>query len=275
MYQDIGKMDTALRYLQEALKKNERLLGEEHIQTAVCYHALAIAFNCMGTYKLSHQHEKKTYDILVKQLGEEDSRTRDSENWMKTFKIREMNAQKVKGQALSTTSAQKAIDIIKAHPNLIQAFQAAAAAGGSSGSGSSVAAASVNKSLNAAAIMGDALPRGRGVDERAARAAAEARKKAAARGLLIRPHGVPVQALPPLNQLLNIINSGGLEATNGLETDMAEKDAISQPEGGASADTKQEHPVSTEQQNQAPAGLGAGLASLDSKKSKTKAKVAS
>lgn len=55
MYQDIGKMDTALRYLQEALKKNERLLGEEHIQTAVCYHALAIAFNCMGAFKLCHQ----------------------------------------------------------------------------------------------------------------------------------------------------------------------------------------------------------------------------
>lgn len=41
------------------------------------------------------QHEKKTYDILVKQLGEEDSRTRDSQNWMKTFKMRELqvNAQ--------------------------------------------------------------------------------------------------------------------------------------------------------------------------------------
>lgn len=36
------------------------------------------------------QHEKKTYDILVKQLGEEDSRTRDSQNWMKTFKMREL-----------------------------------------------------------------------------------------------------------------------------------------------------------------------------------------
>lgn len=118
MYQDIGKMDTALRYLQEALKKNERLLGEEHIQTAVCYHALAIAFNCMGAFKLSYQvyadckililelmmcgtsinifwsliwqHEKKTYDILLKQLGEDDSRTKDSQNWMKTFKMREL-----------------------------------------------------------------------------------------------------------------------------------------------------------------------------------------
>lgn len=36
------------------------------------------------------QHEKKTYDILVKQLGEEDSRTKDSQNWMKTFKMREL-----------------------------------------------------------------------------------------------------------------------------------------------------------------------------------------
>ncbi|KAH8520022.1 hypothetical protein H0E87_001471 [Populus deltoides] len=95
MYQDIGKMNTALRYLQEALKKNERLLGGEHIQTA---------------------HEKKTYDILVKQLGEEDSRTRDSQNWMSTFKARElqMNAQKQKGQTLNATSAQKAMDILKA-----------------------------------------------------------------------------------------------------------------------------------------------------------------
>lgn len=55
MYQDINKMNIALRYLQEALKKSERLLGREHIQTAVCYHALAIAFNCMGAYKLSLQ----------------------------------------------------------------------------------------------------------------------------------------------------------------------------------------------------------------------------
>jgi protein TIF31 len=55
MYQDAGNTNTALRYLQEALMKNERLLGPDHIQTAVCYHALAIAFNCMGAYKLSIQ----------------------------------------------------------------------------------------------------------------------------------------------------------------------------------------------------------------------------
>ncbi|KDP43431.1 hypothetical protein JCGZ_16718 [Jatropha curcas] len=267
MYQDIGKMNTALRYLQEALKKNERLLGEEHIQTAVCYHALAIAFNCMGAFKLSHQHEKKTYDILVKQLGEEDSRTRDSHNWMKTFKMRELqlNAQKQKGQALNAASAQKAIDILKAHPDLIQAFQAAAAGG----SGSSNA--SINKSLNAA-IIGENLPRGRGVDERAARAAAEVRKKAAARGLLIRPHGVPVQALPPLTHLLNIINSGMTpDAVDNEESNGVKKEANGQPSNEPVDAPKDQVPA---EEDQAPVGLGKGLASLDTKKQKAKPKAA-
>ncbi|KAK7334777.1 hypothetical protein VNO80_26540 [Phaseolus coccineus] len=266
MYQDIGKMNTALRYLQEALKKNERLLGEEHIQTAVCYHALAIAFNCMGAFKLSHQHERKTYDILVKQLGEDDSRTRDSQNWMNTFRMRElqMNAQKQKGQALNAASAQKAIDILKAHPDLIHAFQAAAVAGGSGSSG-----ATANKSLNAA-IMGEALPRGRGMDERAARAAAEVRKKAAARGLLVRPHGVPVQALPPLTQLLNIINSGATpDAVDNGNADGAKEEANGIPPSELT-DVKKGQTIPV--QEQAPVGLGKGLSSLDAKKQKAKPK---
>ncbi|CAL0310303.1 unnamed protein product [Lupinus luteus] len=269
MYQDIGKMNTALRYLQEALKKNERLLGVEHIQTAVCYHALAIAFNCMGAFKLSHQHEKKTYDILVKQLGEDDSRTKDSQNWMNTFKMRElqMNAQKQKGHALDAASAQKAIDILKAHPDLVHAFQAAAVAGGSGGSG-----ASANKSLNAA-IMGEAVPRGRGIDERAARAAAEVRKKAAAKGLLVRPHGgVPAQPLPPLTQLMNIINSGMTPdcVDNGNATDVTNKEANGVPPSNPT-DAKEGQSIPVKEQ--APVGLGKGLSSLDGKKQKSKAKV--
>ncbi|CAN0877840.1 Clustered mitochondria protein [Linum grandiflorum] len=249
MFQDMGKMNTALRYLQEALTKNERLLGQEHIQTAVCYHALAIACNCMGAFKLSHQHEKRTYDILAKQLGDEDSRTRDSLNWMKTFKMRElqMNAQKQKGQAMNAASAQKAMDILKANPDLMQAFQAAAT--GASGSGSNP---SFNKSLNAA-LTGEPLPRGRGVDERAGRAAAEIRRKAAARGLLIRPHGVPVQAMPSMQQQpVNITNSADTAAV--VDGEKTKANGVGQ--------------------QQAPVGLGKGLSSLDSKKGKAKSKAA-
>ncbi|XP_010695371.2 clustered mitochondria protein [Beta vulgaris subsp. vulgaris] len=246
MYQDIGKMDTALRYLQEALKKNERLLGEEHIQTAVCYHALAIAFNCMGAYKLSHQHEKRTYDILVKQLGEEDSRTRDSQNWMKTFKMRElqMNAQKQKGQTLDAAAARKAVDILKG-------LQAAAAAGGSRSS-----AASVNKSLNAA-IMGEGA-RGRGGDERRARATASVRKKADARRQL-------THSMLGDNQLLNLRSSGLVPKSNDGEVDR-QKSQI--PPAVGPEDSVEENVQGLP--NQAPVGLGKGLASLDSKKQKAK-----
>uniref|UniRef100_A0A7N0UDV1 Clustered mitochondria protein homolog n=1 Tax=Kalanchoe fedtschenkoi TaxID=63787 RepID=A0A7N0UDV1_KALFE len=268
MYQDIGKMSIALRYLQEALKKNERLLGEEHIQTAVCYHALAIAFNFMGAFRLSHQHEKRTYDILVKQLGEEDSRTLDSQNWLKTFKMREiqMTAQKQqKAQSLDAASAQKAIDILKARPDLIHTFQAAAAAGGSGST------AAVNKSLNAA-ILGETLPRGRNVDERAARAAAEVRKKAAARGLLAPPRGVPVQAVPPITQLFNIINSGLTPNTTetGTKSETDGSALQSGPISNGSPDVSHDQPEQVTRVDQAPAGLGKGLASLDNKKQKGK-----
>lgn len=148
----------------------------------------------------------------------------------------------------------------------MQAFQAAAIAGGPGSSSSSA-----NKSLNAA-MIGESLPRGRGVDERAARAAAEVRKKAAARGLLIRPHGVPVQALPPLSQLLNIINSGATpDAANNGEANGVNDTNSHQANG--SVDAKADQPPSSGE-GQAPVGLGKGLASLDAKKQKSKAKAA-
>lgn len=156
----------------------------------------------------------------------------------------------------------------QAHPDLIHAFQAVAAAGGSGNSG-----ASANNSLNAA-LLGETLPRGRGFDERAARAAAEVRKKAAAKGLLIRPHGLPAQALPPLTQLLNIINSSG--ATPDARVSGATDDSKKEANGHSLAEPSDEKKDVSEpgREAQAPAGLGKGLGSLDAKKQKTKAKVA-
>lgn len=152
----------------------------------------------------------------------------------------------------------------------MHAFQAAAAGGGGSG----ISGNSANKSLNAS-VIGDALPRGRGTDERAARAAAEVRKKAAARGLLVRPHGV--QALPPLTQFLNIINSGMTpDAVNDDETEAAKKEANGH-HGNQRPPKSGKEPADAEsgKDDQAPVGLGKGLASLDGRKQKTKPKVTS
>lgn len=229
MYQDINKMDTALRYLQEALKKNERLLGEEHIQTAVCYHALAIAWNCMGNYKLSLQHETKTYDILVKQLGEEDSRTRDSQNWIKTFKMRglQANAQKQKGQAVDAVATRKALDMLKTRPDLMQMIQ--------------MVGASANKSE--AAVGGNV--------QRGARATAEAKKKVAAKGV-VRPGAQALES--------DVANSGTSPETrsNGLSEESNVNEQGNVKENG-----------SVVLEDQAPVGLGTSLTKKQKKPKNT------
>lgn len=119
-------------------------------------------------------------------------------------------------------------------------------------------------------MVGEALPRGRGVDERAARATAEARKKAAARGLVIRPHGLPNQALPAqIKQLLNIINSGKTpDAVNNEEAaDGIKKEANGHPPN-ASGDV-QEDELKPKKQDETPVGLGSGLSALEPKKQKS------
>lgn len=259
MYQDASNMSTALRYLQEALKKNERLLGPGHIQTAVCYHALAIAFSCMGAYKLSIQHETKTHDILVKQLGNDDSRTKDSENWLNTFKGREqqVNAQKQKGRG--TNPSDSAIDFIKAHPGLYQAMKAI-----QSGDGS----ANINKSHNAA-VVGEGLPRGRGVDERGAKATAEARKKAAARGVTLR-NVPPANSVSELNQILSLINSAATSATTNTQTTESEGKQSNGPALNGTKETKETNGPPAKADGHTPVGLGASL-ELKKQKSKQKA----
>ncbi|VAI48732.1 unnamed protein product [Triticum turgidum subsp. durum] len=251
MYQDASNMSTALRYLQEALKKNERLLGPGHIQTAVCYHALAIAFSCMGAYKLSVQHETKTHDILVKQLGSDDSRTKDSENWLNTFKGREQQviAQKQKGQG--TVPSANAVEFLKAHPGLFQAMKAAAIQSGGDGP------ANVN--------------RVRGGDERAAKAAAEARKTAVARGVNLR--NGPAASVSDINQILNLINSAASASAASSGNAQATESEVPQSNGPAlngAKEAKDTSRPSAKADGQAPVGLGASL-ELKKQKSKQKA----
>jgi protein TIF31 len=99
------------------------------------------------------------------------------------------------------------------------------------------------------------------------------RKKAVARGLLIRPHGVPVQALPPLTQLLNIINSGMTpDAVDTGETNGVNSEANGHPSNDPVGSKNEQ--LTSGQEDQTPVGLRIGLASQDAKKQKAKAKAA-
>lgn len=134
----------------------------------------------------------------------------------------------------------------------------------STGAGSS-SSSSTNKSLNAA-LIGDTVPRGR--DERAAKAAADVRKKAAARGLLVRQNvTTPVQSLP-LSQLLNIINNASPATEAPQSTEPMDSSNGTDANGMAVA----EKGANGSAEDRAPVGLGSGLASLDSKKQKQKPK---
>jgi len=109
--------------------------------------------------------------------------------------------------------------LLQANPAFLQAMKAAAL---QSGDGS----ANVNRSLNAAVVGG--VPRLRGVDERAARATAEARKKAAARGLNVRNGPAANHASDELAQILKLIN-----AASGSSTSASAKTEESASEGQA------------------------------------------
>ncbi|KAF9620402.1 hypothetical protein IFM89_011775, partial [Coptis chinensis] len=123
----------------------------------------------------------------------------EARDLVETGKVRlvEATTHKQKGQEANVASAQKSFDILKADPELIQAFQAGATGG------SENARLTANKPFGRS-IMGENLNRGRGVDERAACATTEVRKKAAIKGLHVCfTHCVPVQVVPPLKFLIS------------------------------------------------------------------------
>nr|GEZ93964.1 hypothetical protein [Tanacetum cinerariifolium] len=93
MEEGMGNVHVALRYLHEALKCNQRLLGVDHIQTAASYHAIAIALSLMEAYSLSVQHEQTTLQILQAKLGAEDLRTQDAAAWLEYFESKALEQQ--------------------------------------------------------------------------------------------------------------------------------------------------------------------------------------
>ncbi|KAF2323204.1 hypothetical protein GH714_034118 [Hevea brasiliensis] len=93
MEEGMGNVIVALRFLHEALKCNQRLLGVDHIQTAASYHAIAIALSLMEAYSFSVQHEQTTLKILQAKLGPEDLRAQDAAAWLEYFESKALEQQ--------------------------------------------------------------------------------------------------------------------------------------------------------------------------------------
>jgi len=71
MYQDIENYQAALDCYLESLYRNIALFGEEHLQVASCYQAIAGAYYNLGDYRKALEHQEKAHHILVKIPTEE------------------------------------------------------------------------------------------------------------------------------------------------------------------------------------------------------------
>lgn len=137
--------------------------------------------------------------------------------------------------------------------------------------------AAVRSSKSTISPRGDTLPRGRGVDERAARAATEIRKKAAARGVPVHTHSVPVQATPDLSQIRNIMNSSAVPDASSMAPKKGNVKASSSSDGATIQNQNNASVINSNDRAPAPpVGLGAGLSPKnDQKKQKAKKVTAS
>ena len=162
--------------------------------------------------------------------------------------------------------------LLQARPDLLQAFQAAAAAGGGASRGS------LDKAAATAALIIERgkVSRPRGTDERGARAKAEARKRAEARGVNVRSQN-STQELPDLmttngaddgkepgeNPSLSLSNGAKKETNNGQDArslvEDAKTDAQVESSGLIEGNDGVETSVEEKAQKKEPVGLGAGL----------------
>jgi protein TIF31 len=126
----------------------------------------------------------------------------------------------------------------------------------------------VNRSLNAAVVGG--VPRVRGVDERAARATAVARKKAAARGLSVR--NGPTNNTSELDHIFNLISSAASAPATASSNAQKPASEGGVSNGSASNDTTGESKdadmkgPSAKSTSNAPVGLGTSLESKNKSK---------
>jgi protein TIF31 len=127
--------------------------------------------------------------------------------------------------------------------------------------------ANANRSLNAAVAGG--VPRVRGVDERAARATAEARKKAAARGLSVR--NGPTNSASELDHILNLINSAASASANAQKPASEGEVSNVSASNGTTEESKDadSNGPSAKSSSIAPVGLGTSLESKNHKSKKT------
>jgi protein TIF31 len=104
MYQDMNDTQRSVKFLREALRINETILGATHVQTAQSHHALAVTYSMDKRFRDAIEHERKSYRILCENFGDKDQRALESGKWLQHFTVSAVHQQQEINQEEKLTS---------------------------------------------------------------------------------------------------------------------------------------------------------------------------
>jgi protein TIF31 len=102
MYQDFENFQAAIDCFLESLYRNISLFGENHIQVASCYQAIAHAYFQLMDYRKALDNQEKAHKILTKILPADDQYIKNSLAQMEQFVKLSVYVEKVKNAEKSS-----------------------------------------------------------------------------------------------------------------------------------------------------------------------------
>ncbi|XP_044144840.1 clustered mitochondria protein homolog [Bufo gargarizans] len=92
--QAVLECDLSLRFLEKALKVNEKYFGQKSLDVALSHHLIALAYISKVEFRSAMQHEKETFTIYKALLGDCHERTRESSAFLKHVTQQAVNLQR-------------------------------------------------------------------------------------------------------------------------------------------------------------------------------------
>ncbi|KAI8971247.1 clustered mitochondria-domain-containing protein [Pilobolus umbonatus] len=110
MLQSLRDYPISTKFFERACATQENVLGKDHVITATGYHVLAKAYTLEGNFPKALAAERIAYGVFDKKLGPEDSRTKDSDMWLKELTTNAvLIAQKAREEQTSTIQPAPAV----------------------------------------------------------------------------------------------------------------------------------------------------------------------
>ena len=85
MYQDVDNYNAAIDCYMDSLYRNIALYGDQHIQVASCYQAIAHAYYLLQDFRLALEYQEKSHIIIKKLMPAESQYVIQSQNQLNQF----------------------------------------------------------------------------------------------------------------------------------------------------------------------------------------------